>query len=107
MFYKAVASDYKSIQDGNIKFKTLTHCDNVQLIEFVIKKDVFLPEHSHPNTQIGYLIEGKIEFVIDNKTYIAEPGDSWCIPANVPHSAKMLEDSKVIEVFSPIREDLL
>ncbi len=107
MFYKCNSSDYKNIQDGKIMFKTLTHCDKVHLIEFIIKKDVFLPEHSHPNVQIGYLIEGKLEFVIDGKTYIAEPGDSWCIPKNIPHSAKILEDSKVIEVFSPIREDLL
>ncbi len=107
MFYKASDSNYKSLQEGNILLKTLTYCDKVQLVEFKIKKGVFLPEHTHPNTQIGYLIEGKIEFDINGKKFIAEAGDSWCIPENVPHSAKILEDTKVIEVFSPIREEML
>ncbi len=107
MFYKANDSEYKTLQDGKIKLKTLTYCDDLQLVEFTIEKGVVLPEHSHPNTQIGYLVKGKIEFVIDGKTYIAEPGDSWCIPKNVPHSAKILEDTKVVEVFSPVRKEML
>jgi quercetin dioxygenase-like cupin family protein len=35
------------------------------------------------------------------------PGDSWNIPMNVTHGAKVLEDSMAIEVFSPLREDYL
>jgi len=35
------------------------------------------------------------------------PGDSWCVPSGVAHGAEILEDSVVIEVFSPIREDYL
>ena len=36
-----------------------------------------------------------------------EPGDSWCLPGGVEHSVVALEDSVVVEVFSPVREDYL
>ena len=33
-----------------------------------------------------------------------KPGDSWCLPGDLEHSAEALEDSIIIEVFSPVRE---
>jgi quercetin dioxygenase-like cupin family protein len=46
-------------------------------------------------------------FTLDGKDYEAEAGDSWNIPGNVEHGVKVHEDSIVIEVFSPVREDYL
>jgi len=66
-----------------------------------------LPKHSHPHEQTGYLVQGKIRFTIAQQTFDANPGDSWCIPANTAHSAEILENSLAIEVFSPVREDYL
>jgi quercetin dioxygenase-like cupin family protein len=34
-------------------------------------------------------------------------GDSWVIPGNVTHQAKILADSVAVEIFSPVREDFL
>ena len=34
-------------------------------------------------------------------------GDAWCVPGGVEHGADLLEDSVAIEVWSPVREDLL
>ena len=41
------------------------------------------------------------------KDYEAEAGDSWNMPGNVEHGVRVHEDSVVIEVFSPVREDYL
>jgi quercetin dioxygenase-like cupin family protein len=35
------------------------------------------------------------------------PGDSWCIPGGMEHAVEMIEDSVVVEVFSPVREEYL
>lgn len=45
--------------------------------------------------------------VITGEEYEVNPGDSWVIPGNVEHSAKIIEDSVAAEVFSPVREDYL
>ena len=62
---------------------------------------------SPTHEQTGYLVEGKMRFFVEGEEFSAEPGDSWCILGDVPHSAEVLEDAVVIEVFSPPREEYL
>ncbi len=106
MFYKKDDSGYKEPMEG-VKLKTLTHGEKTLLAEFRSKKGAILAEHSHPHEQTGYLVSGRIDFTIDGERHLVEPGDSWCIHGDVPHSAETLEDAVVIEVFSPVREDFL
>ncbi len=57
--------------------------------------------------QTGYVISGRLEFTIDDERFEAETGDSWNIPSNVDHAVEVFEDTVLIEVFSPAREDYL
>ena len=43
----------------------------------------------------------------ETKRYDVTPGDSWNIPGNIEHGVEIHEDSTVIEVFSPVREEYL
>ena len=52
-------------------------------------------------------MEGKIILIVSGEEYHAGPGDSWSIPGEALHSARVLEDSIIIEVFAPVREDYL
>jgi len=72
-----------------------------------MEADSILPRHAHHHEQTGYLVAGRIRLTIGQETFEAGPGDSWCIPGNTDHSAEILEDSRAIEVFSPVREDYL
>lgn len=67
----------------------------------------FATEHTHPHEQSGYVISGKYQMTIDDKEYQLNPGDSYAIPGNIPHSFKVIEAGEVIDVFTPIREDYL
>jgi len=48
-----------------------------------------------------------MEFIINGIKHITEPGDSWSIASNVEHSATAMEETLVVEVFSPVRKDYL
>lgn len=106
MFYKKDRSNYRTAVAG-VTYKTLTYGDKTSLGEFFLAKGYTIPNHSHPHEQTGYMVSGKVTFTIDGIDYNAEPGDSWNIPGNVEHSVKVHEDSVVIEVFAPVREDYL
>jgi len=106
MFYKKDLSNYRETVTG-VTYKTLTYGAKTSLGEFHLQKGYEIPNHSHPHEQTGYMVSGKIAFTIDRKDYNAEAGDSWNIPGNVEHSVKVHEDSLLIEVFSPVREDYL
>lgn len=106
MFEKKTDTGYINPIKG-IERKTLVYGDKTLMSEFILKQGSTLPGHAHPYEQTGYLVSGRLRLVIGEGTFEAEPGDSWCIPVNVEHSAEILEDSVAIEVFSPARDDYM
>ena len=106
MFYKKSPGNYRKALEG-VSYKTLAYGIRTSLSEFILEKRSVIPHHSHPHEQTGYMISGLMNFSINGEIYVAEPGDSWCIPSNVEHGVEVLEDSLVIEVFSPVREEYL
>ncbi len=106
MFNRSDGYGYEQALDG-ITRKTLVYGDKTLLTEFRMDRGSPLPRHSHPYEQTGYLVSGHIRLSISGEAFDAQPGDSWCIPANVEHGAEILADSVAIEVFSPAREDYL
>src|SRR5215831_10761689 len=70
-----------------------------------IKKGSILPEHHHVHEQITYIIEGQLNMVIGGKPSPLTNGMYQIIPSNTPHSAIAITDCKVIDTFSPVRED--
>ena len=106
MFQKSSSDGYSQVLAG-IELKTLVHGDKTLMTEFILEKGRQLPKHSHPHEQTGYLIKGHIRLAIKDEIFEVMPGDSWCIPGDVEHSAEIVKDSVAIEVFSPVREDYL
>ena len=64
-----------------------------------------LAMHKHVHEQITYLIEGKMDMIMDGKKYPLTPGMYLVIPSNTFHSAVAHTDCKLIDVFSPVREE--
>ena len=106
MFLKANEQGYAPAVPG-IRLKTLVHGDQTLMAEFRLAKGHQLPAHRHPHEQTGYLVKGQLQLRIGADLHDVRPGDSWCIPGGVEHSAEIIEDSVAIEVFSPVREDYL
>lgn len=88
-----------------ILIKTLVLGESTLMTEFKLSKNGLIPLHNHPYEQTGYLISGNIILHIEEEKYDMKKGDSWCIRENSPHQAEVLEDSLVLEIFSPPRED--
>jgi quercetin dioxygenase-like cupin family protein len=57
--------------------------------------------HTHPGTEQGTLLEGEILLSIEGQPdKTLKPGDSWTVPANMPHDAKAgSAGAKVIAVY--------
>ncbi len=106
MFQKKSREGYQPAID-KIEMKTLVHGEKTLMVEFQMKKGALLPRHSHPHEQTGYLVSGRMDLTIEAETFSVNPGDSWCIAADVEHHAVILEETTAIEVFSPVRADYL
>jgi quercetin dioxygenase-like cupin family protein len=106
MFYKKDGEGYKMRFQG-IRYKTLVHGSVTSMHEFKLEKGSTIPMHSHPHEQTGYLVSGKMNFIVGEKTFPVQSGDSWNIPGGEEHRVDAIEDCVVIEVFSPVRKDYL
>jgi quercetin dioxygenase-like cupin family protein len=92
---------------ANIELRTLCHGQATLMAKFRLAAGHDLPTHGHPHEQTGYLVSGRIQLRIGAETNAVAPGDSWCFAGGVEHGATIAEESAAVEVFSPVREDLL
>jgi quercetin dioxygenase-like cupin family protein len=74
------------------------------------KKGEVVPQHSHDNEQLTYILSGALHFKFGAKgeqEITVRAGEVVVIPSNVPHSAVAIEDTLDVDVFSPPRQDWL
>jgi quercetin dioxygenase-like cupin family protein len=84
--------------------------DSMMIAEVRLAKGEVVPKHAHHNEQITYITEGALQFHLGEngeQEVTVHAGEVLVIPSNVPHTARALEDTIDIDVFSPPREDWL
>jgi quercetin dioxygenase-like cupin family protein len=72
-------------------------------VEHKAKKGHAGADESHINEQLTLILDGHVEFWVENRHYVLKKGDALLIPSGAVHRVRVLEDSSVIEVFSPPR----
>ena len=70
-----------------------------------LKAGSTVPMHQHVQEQITFIIEGELDMVIGGQNFLLSAGMYHVIPSNMPHSAIANTDCKVIDAFSPVREE--
>src|ERR1700720_2537299 len=78
---------------------------DVMLARVLLKKGCVVPEHSHHNEQITYILEGALKFWIDGKELVVNAGEVLTIPPHMPHKAEAMEDTVDLDIFNPPRAD--
>ena len=81
--------------------------ENLMIARVLLKKGVIVPEHSHENEQLTYILEGALKFWIDGREIVVHAGEVLCIPPHMPHKAQAMEDTVDLDVFYPPRQDWL
>jgi quercetin dioxygenase-like cupin family protein len=77
------------------------------LVRWEFLKGAVAARHSHPHEQIVVMVHGKLRLIVGEAETIMRSEDIVVIPPNIPHEAYALEDTVVIDIFSPPREDFL
>ena len=106
MHLKQPLEGFRAMLPG-IVMHPLSFGERTLMVEFHLAQGAEIPMHSHPHEQTGYLVSGHVTFLTDSGEIDTTPGDSWCFTADVPHGVRVLEDSVIVEVFSPVREEYL
>lgn len=90
---------------AGVKRKILAHGGKLMTVEVHTEKGAVVPTHSHVHEQIGYIITGLYEGIVEGKKSILKPGDSYYAKSNQEHGLICLEEGKCLDIFTPQRED--
>ena len=61
--------------------------------------------HSHPHDQIVYVVRGHLHVDCAGQSFDIRTGDTFVVRGGVQHGASAVEDSLVVDIFTPWRED--
>ncbi len=102
-------ADIGSWEDAEpgVRRRILRAQGSLMLMEVQFAADAAGYEHSHVHEQISYCVAGRFEYSLDGRRHVLSVGDSIYVPGNTRHGAKALESGTLLDVFTPVREDLL
>ena len=91
---------------GNTR-RVLIHTPELMQVEFTFEKGGVGALHSHPHIQVSYIAEGSFEVTIDGTTQVVGAGGSFIVPSGLVHGVVALEKGRVVDVFTPMRQDFV
>jgi len=97
--------DSMSNPEPGLRRLVRSYSPSMMLVRHRMQKGWVGARHSHPNEQMVYVVSGHITFQHPGGVFEAKAGDSFLVAGNVEHQASALEDSEILDVFTPYRED--
>ena len=107
MFVENKSIPVTDLGGGGIR-KVLAYSKNLMTVELRFEKGAVGAPHSHPHEQIGYIISGKLVYQEEGQEdKILGTGDTYYVAPNVVHGVQILEETKLLDIFTPMREDFV
>jgi quercetin dioxygenase-like cupin family protein len=104
VFAATDASAVTTPEDG-LQRQVLAYNPRLMLVRHHLAKGWKGTRHKHPHDQLVYVVHGAISFTARNQTIEMRSGDSVIVSGNIEHQAQALEETEVLDVFTPYRED--
>jgi quercetin dioxygenase-like cupin family protein len=104
---KLVAIEDRKIfsPESGLSRQVLAYSGNLMLVRHLMERGWIGARHSHPHEQLVYIVRGHICFQGCASTFDARTGDSFVVPGGIEHQATAVEESEVLDIFTPVRED--
>jgi unsaturated pyranuronate lyase len=97
----------ESEPERGLKRRVLAYNDKLFLAEHEVVRGWVGTVHSHPHDQIVYVVHGHLRVTCQGKTFDVHTGGTFVVRGGVEHGASAIEESLVIDVFTPCREDYI
>lgn len=107
LFFPDAALAIETVEAGQVSRKIRAHGGALMIVEVFFKRGAVGYEHRHPHEQVCYCLSGEFEFVLDGERLSLKAGDSVYVPPSVPHGAVCLDEGRLLDIFTPQREDFL
>lgn len=92
---------------GGSRRRVVISLPELMLVEFAFEAGGIGALHSHPHIQTSYIVEGTFEVTIDGQTETVAAGGAYIVPSGLVHGVKALTAGRLIDSFTPRRDDFL
>jgi quercetin dioxygenase-like cupin family protein len=92
---------------GGVTRRVLADSPELMLVSVEFPEGGVGPQHNHPHVQATLVEAGRFEFTIEGKSFTVGPGDSFVVPSNAVHGCRALEAGRLLDCFTPRRDDFL
>ncbi len=103
-YYQEIMNE--DLGDG-VSRKILSYDQKMMMVEVTFEEGAIGALHRHPHEQMTYVLEGSFKFSIENKDYIVNQGDSIYFQSEALHGTQCIKKGKLLDIFTPIRQDFL
>lgn len=90
-----------------IKRRTLTSGQTMYQMIAQLDAESVMPEHRHVQEQVVHILEGRMRLIVQGTPHELRPGESFYLASNVPHGVETIENTRVLDTFSPPRDEYL
>ena len=97
--------DMAAVQAGDGIHRRSVNLDHLMLTFFDLDAGAIIPPHEHPHEQISFVVRGALRFTLEGETRVLRAGEGATVPSNASHEAVALEDTVVVDGWSPVRDD--
>jgi len=87
--------------------RVLAYTDGLMCVENTFEQGAVGQLHSHPHTQITYVVKGVFSFTIGKETRIVRQGDTLLKEDGVEHGCTCVEAGILLDIFAPMRQDFI
>jgi quercetin dioxygenase-like cupin family protein len=81
--------------------------DRETLAQIYLKRGAVVPMHAHESEQMTYVLQGTLKFLVAGEEVTVREGEVLHIPSELAHQVEAIDDTFVLDVFSPVRRDWL
>lgn len=92
---------------GGVRRRILAEDEKMMAVEVDFDEGAVGAVHTHPHIQISYVLSGEFSATIDGEERIITAGDTYYTKENVPHGVVCLKAGRLLDIFTPRREDFL
>ena len=92
---------------GGVERGVLAYDDRLMAVEVSFEAGAEGAPHTHPHTQLSYVLSGSFRYFVEEESVILNRGDSIVVPGGLVHGTTCLEEGTLLDVFTPKRDDFL
>lgn len=84
--------------------------EKAMISRVLLRKGCDVPSHAHENEQFAIVVSGRVRFGLgtpgtaQHREVVLGAGQVLHLPSNVPHSAFAVEETLILDIFSPPSE---